>query len=197
MKSYDHYRPGQAAELIPFINFIPEWFIDCGPGTGREAHVFKQAYPNISILGIEASPDCCNLITADYPGTLLNYAVADVPGLITLDNPHKILHSSIVRSSSVEYSINIEKTTIDRLCQEFGPFSNAILWADIEGAEILALTGAAETIKRGAIRLLNLEVGGKEDEDTMDRFCEELGFKKVHSYCFNSYHHDNVYEYQQ
>lgn len=192
-KSYDQYRPTQAIELIPLINFTPKWLIDCGPATGREAHVFKQAYPTIEIIGLEASPKACQIIKDEYPGTLINVAVSDRIGFTTLTNPNKVLHSSIVRSSQVEESITIETTTIDILDETYN-FNDAVLWADIEGAEQLALTGALNTIKRGAIRLLNLEVG-EGDEADMDAFCEGLGFKKVHSYFFNSYHHDNVYEY--
>ena len=54
--------------------------------------------------------------------------------------------------------IELETTTIDTIDAEHGPFDNAILWADIEGAEMKMLQGATKMLTEQRIQCIYLEI---------------------------------------
>ena len=47
--------------------------------------------------------------------------------------------------------------TLDYLSEQYGPFTNAALWIDIEFAELAALKGARQLLEARQIRLINLQ----------------------------------------
>ena len=52
----------------------------------------------------------------------------------------------------------VPAVTLDSMSEQYGPFQNAVLCLDIEGAEVEALKGAEQLLQRGAIKVFNAEV---------------------------------------
>jgi FkbM family methyltransferase len=187
----ESYKPLQAQQVLPYVNFAPEWFIDCGPGAGREAHVFKQAFPNIKVIGFE--PAAHLYVLNDYPGELVRAAVWFRNGEMAIANHY--LQSSLLDFRNAWPTANVVTVTLDAVC---GPgvlgrnVRNAVLWMDIEHAELFALVGAIDLLESGAIRLLTVEVRHGTDL-IFDGFLGPLGFEKVLDYDNEQTHWDRVY----
>lgn len=191
---YKPYAVGQAQDVIPLIDFTPRWLIDCGPGFGQEAKEFKERWPNIRVIGLEPSPTTLDLLLGNYPGTLYSYAAWSSSGSMNLFGADTEMGASLVyQGNNPQARLEVQTIKLDTLNLGIGPIEDAILWADVEGAEREVLLGASDLIKNGKIRLINVEVHDGESEQSMDALCASLGFKKVKSYAHNGAHHDNVY----
>ena len=195
--SKQYYKPKQAEEVVTFVDFTPDWLVDCGPANGREAHVFKKHWHDISIIGLEPAPAMFEFAKKDYPGLLLNKAVWDFNGSTECWGIDMDRHSSIARAvgNKKSRSAEVECITIDTLSDVYGPFTSCILWMDIEGAETRALRGARELFGLGSIILANIEVvhGDDGNEDEITRIMRGYGLQLVHEYCHSDFHHDNIY----
>lgn len=192
---YKAYAVLQALDVFPFIDFEPEWLIDCGPGLGQEAHRFKERWPKIKVIGMEPVEHTWRLRQKDFPGVLLNAAVWSGDGAEYLHGCDTEMGASLVYSCLTSKSDPVKVSTISLNTLDYwtGPFNNTILWADVEGSELKLIEGSSSLFSRGAIRLMNLEVHEGEEERELDRVCSQLGFEKVFSYAENGAHHDNVY----
>jgi FkbM family methyltransferase len=190
------YKAGQATEhFIPYLDFAPKWFIDCGPGSAVEFLNMRYEWPTVKLIGLEPSPVGYEAAKARWPkdGVLLNAAVWDCDGTVKLCYPQDLLHGTCYHDG--QHNIADDTTlpadfmdvadvpcrSIDSLDIEYGPFVDAALWMDIEGAERRALKGAAKVLERGGIRAVNLE--------TRPDVCAEVaavlqgyGFRKVREY---------------
>lgn len=197
----DGYVPLQAAEIVSKLNFTPRWFIDCGPGDGREFDVFKERWPDLYVIGIEPSISAFTSLQSRFPGILLNVAVSGREGRVRLLNPTSSLNASIIRSpddySGADGCQCVTLQTLDRIYgpndAEYRRIENAFVWADIEGSELAMLDGAKEMIKNRQIRGFNLEVHDGENEQRTDTVMTGYGFSKIMSYQRNGFHHDNLY----
>jgi FkbM family methyltransferase len=194
--NYEPYLAKQATEVFPHIDFVPRYLIDCGPGLGQEAHRFAEQYPGIQIIGLEPNYQVYKKILTDYPGTLLNTAAWSCEGMADMFCPEGEMGSSLVvdvRRDGKGLKVSVPTTTVDLLDAGLGLFEDAVLWADVEWAELRVLEGADWVLRRGGIRLLNLEVHDGDNEAEVDKVCTDYGFEKVFSYAHNGTHHDNVY----
>lgn len=77
---------------------------------------------------------------------------------------------------------DIDVTTIDSLWSMFYPLEVSLIWLDIEGAELIAMKGGIETIKRDK-PVIVLEMAGHSkrfyniDEGETRRWLKELGYE--------------------
>ena len=184
------YASGQVKNIFPYINFEPKWFLLGGPADGNEAQVFHEVYPDTKILGIEPNQEAFKFQTDfGFPGTLLPNALSST-NCSGRFQPNTIRSGWIVaqgkspptQTDAVDHPVEI--ITLDTLDREFGPFSEAILWIDIEEAEFKALEGANKLLQEKRIRLLNIEIiePNLETNHELERFIQylgEFGYKKV------------------
>jgi len=140
----------------------PKYFIDVGPGyPDSEAWLVKELWPDTKIIGFEANPENRKrLIDAGYPGELYNIAVSDKSGELTLYEIQKG-DLSLYTDSPDRPSVTVSARTLDDLSEEFGPFEDAFIWADIEGAELSMLRGASKLFGNGNVIGVNMEVRDK------------------------------------
>jgi FkbM family methyltransferase len=77
--------------------------------------------------------------------------------------------------------VEIEVTTIDRICERAGLKRVDFMMMDIEGAELMALRGARRTLRRTRKVVVGAyhRVGGKPTWPRVRRFLEKMGFRTV------------------
>lgn len=147
----------------------PDAFLDMGPGVPEsEAWGARRAWPDCKIIGLEPNESRFNAIAGAYPGTLLRKAIGPRTGVMqgfTGKKPFPGRYTDFkVRISDIEREsyrpIDIECTTIDSLCDEYGPFSRVVVWADIERGEIGMIAGAAGSLSAGIIKVMYVEAKG-------------------------------------
>ncbi len=179
------HLPNQAAHhVIPFIKFVPQWFIDCGPGSGVEAREVRKRWPRVNLLGLEPSPIGFESASCLFPkngnSTLLNKAVWDSDCKLNLKKPDDLLHSTF-RDWETGNTIEVEARSLDSLDKELGPFDDVLLWMDIEGSEEKALRGASGLFERRVIKAVNIEVNS-ETAELLNGLLSQYGFDKRRTY---------------
>ena len=189
------YEPGQVANIYPFIDFVPGWFLLGGPADASEAHEIRDRFPDIAIIGFEPNPLFYNLqLARGFPGRLLPVALWENERKLEIKTvPHVQGFWMEQRSGSAtkfnevatRVSCVADATTLDTLDTLYGPFEDAILWIDIEESEIYCLRGAVGLMAREKIRLINAEVHSKDVDEIAD-FLGGFGIKEVHRWNTNT-----------
>ena len=155
------YSPDQAKVVFPLWPKEAEWVIIGGPGTGNEAYTIHEAYPGLNYILFEPNERMREFHQEmKFPGTVYPYALSDTDGEAVLQVPNgRDLGGSIRggKDSSTCEEITVETRTLDNLSKELGPFTNIVLWIDIEHSELKCLNGAKNLLESGQIRLVNLE----------------------------------------
>lgn len=155
------YSPGQAKVLFDVWPEGVEWFVIGGPADANEAQTIHNQFPGIKCIGFEPHPILLQKqIELAFPGIVYPYALMSEDGsvdfkmLIGKDNS-----SSVCRDLGDNCNIIEVKTrSLDSLSEEFGPFTNIVLWIDIEHAELECLKGAKRLLESGQILMVNVEV---------------------------------------
>jgi len=154
--------------------------IDAGPGTTHsEAWAVNKIDPQCKIYGFEPCTHRFDkLKESGYPGMLRNLAIADVDGEIEGGMGHEKGRSDFVTNAcELNYELGLyEKvtvgaTTIDKIVDEEN-LNNVFIWADIEGAELLLLQGAQNSLKEKKIAALVLELN-LEIDPVQRNFCRD------------------------
>ncbi len=164
-----------------------ETFVDVGSHVG--AYTLKAAtdYGNkIKVIAIEAHPDnykalnrnvACNGFTNVIT---INKAVSDKKGTIALyqhvtrDNYLSKDDFSICREFGKGSTIEVESDNLDNILREYNNNKNVkVIKMDIEGAEVLALKGAIETLK--TTRKIVVEIHG-ENMDEVKAILQQNNF---------------------
>lgn len=179
------YAPGQIHHLIRHLKPEVKWFLLGGPADGDEAQVLHGIHPDLKIIGFEPNPAMAKIqMDRGFPGDLLSVALWSASGYrrLTAGSDSGDL-TQVERSSSlVKYSsgrvYHVWADTLDRLSDLFGPFRDAALWIDIEGAEMECLVGAKSLLERGMILLVNVEVFSAEAHPIRD-YLDSYGLYEV------------------
>lgn len=195
---YDEpYKKGQCYDhFLPRLDFKPEWMIDCGPANAYEAMTVYNRWNDVKFLLLEPSPISFEAALKNLPpgGTLLEAAVWDRDTYVDLYYPEDLLHSNLFgthENAIVEDThglgfdtsdvSKVQARSLDSLDNEYGPFSKAILWLDVEGAERRALKGASRLLESGAIWAINLE-NRPDFAAEIDQLLIPRGFEKLYTY---------------
>jgi hypothetical protein len=99
----------------------------------------------------------------------------------------------------VAHKVTIDQRTLDSLSEEFGPFHNSVVWADIEGSEAEMLEGARNLLASGTILGFHLEVrplplyDGWCTGGDVDGILKEYGYERVYRIKRASTHSDVGY----
>lgn len=159
MTTLRYYRPGQLRRISPCLPQRPAWLLLGGPADGNEAQTAVQQWPGVRVVGVDPNPAVVAFqrLSGWPEGAVLVEAalwkeVGRVPvaGLGGTD----LRHASVNRQDGQA----VTATTWAALDRQHGPFHDALLWMDIEGAELEALRGAVPLLARGAILAVNVEM---------------------------------------
>lgn len=192
----DFYSPGQLSVVVPHCNFTPEWLLLGGPADGNEAQTARAFWPRCRVLAYEPNPEayrwqCENVRewSDDDSGMVLSRtALADHTERVDLAyEAGKVRnagghaeHLEPNRKNPAVTFVTVPATTLDLEDRVHGPVANAVLWLDVEGAELPAVRGAAGLLGRGAVRLVNVEVVARRAENAeLRRLLEGYGFRFV------------------
>ena len=125
---------------------------DIGSGKGEETYCFsKLVTPNGRVFSIEAHPQTffCLSKFCEYNKlknvTPLNLAVYDKESEVMIDNPDSDILSTVVNSAK---GFKVKSVSLDSVVAKFGIDSIDFIKMNIEGAEIKALYGMTNCIKK-------------------------------------------------
>ncbi len=155
-----------------FENHLELSIFDIGAFKGYTVSKFHSLFPESNIYGFEPHNESFKTLNqlAKNNSSIqaINLGVSDKYGTTTFYNNSFDQTSSILPSDTTnsfidgltltkeEYTINT--TTIDSFCKEQNIEQIDILKIDIQGAELLALKGAKETLSKQKVRTILLEV---------------------------------------
>jgi FkbM family methyltransferase len=141
-----------------------ETFLDIGANVGRYTLKAATQYSDIKIVSIEAHPKnyealCRNISCNGFSNIItINKAVSDRKGKITLyehitENNRLLTDDFSIDAAAGQYakkksSIEVETDTIDNILREIKIDRPDVLKMDIEGAEVMALKGAKDTLNK-------------------------------------------------
>lgn len=175
------YARNQARVLFPYWPDKVDWFVLGGVANGNEAQTIHEKYPDVKCIGFEPNPVMREHAAPDFPGTTYPYALWETNGQMDLVVPsHRDISSSLCRplgNDNIKY--DVPTYTLDTLSEELGPFTNSVLWIDIEWAELPALKGATNLLANH-IQLINLEVMTVEQLKEITEYLAGFGFEEVH-----------------
>ena len=204
MSRVSFYNENQVEAIFPYLRRPPSILFLAGPGDGNEAQRFLQEFPKAGTFLFEPN-EAMRVFQRQngYKGLMSAAALSDKVGKaqFTLgDVPHC---SSMLRDCpGVKTEVNT--LTIDYVFEQWqGSDSelsrhmlDSVLWIDVEGAELLVLRGAQESLSDGAFQLINMEVLADERPDDIieiEKIMEHHGFELVHSWNWMGARHDRIY----
>ena len=177
------YARNQAKVLFPYWPDKVDWFVVGGVANGNEAQTIHEKYPDVKCVGFEPNPVMRENAAPNFPGTTYPYALWETNGSMNLVVPnHRDISSSLCRDfvkQDQHEKHNVPTYTLDTLSEELGPFTNSVLWIDIEWAELPALKGATNLLTNH-IQLINLEVMTVQQRKEITKYLAGFGFKEVH-----------------
>lgn len=91
--------------------------------------------------------------------------------------------------------IEVNTTTLDTLDDLYGPFDEAVVWLDIEGAEYRALLGAERLLARRSVLLFNLEMLSRVPDlmDGIKMLMTKHGYSAVKEWNVSGSCRDRIY----
>ncbi|MEG4227930.1 FkbM family methyltransferase [Microcoleus sp. N9_B2] len=198
-------------QIFSQYGIVPHGVIHVGAHEGTEISTY-QAMGVQKVLFVEANPVVFERLQANIAGVpnvqAVNCAVSNENGTVNLrvtsiDQSSSILqlkrHLELYPSIQETHQVEVQSRTIDTLLQELqlNPYDFNILNIDIQGAELLALQGAANWLKY--VSGINTEVNYEELYDgcalieQLDEFLEMHGFQRVATITHHPYWGDAFY----
>ncbi len=198
-------------QIFSQYGIVPHGVIHVGAHEGTEIGTY-QAMGVQKVLFVEANPVVFERLQANIAGVpnvqAVNCAVSNENGTVNLrvtsiDQSSSILqlkrHLELYPNIQETHQVEVQSRTIDTLLEELqlNPYDFNILNIDIQGAELLALQGAANWLKY--VAGINTEVNYEELYDgcvlidQLDEFLEKHGFQRVATITHHPYWGDAFY----
>lgn len=208
------YRKGQAVDkpnkqqkmegwIARHIKQPPHVLYDIGVGPKTEAQTLRALYPKMLIYGCEPLMYEYPGLRQSFPGKLLDVAISDEHGRVTLHyNPDNLLDSSAIHHLDGQTATKTaEAWTLDMFDQWFGCPKRILLWMDIEGMELTALYGAEKLLKSHRVRWINIEerrqdLDGWPRAEDIRQLLAEYGYIRLQEYNKHPLHQDVIYIYE-
>ncbi len=148
------------------LGWKPDMVVQVGVGfSHQEVDVMKEVWPDVPIVGCEASPSIVKNLKDTYPGRLFGFAVGDRCGRTVLyEKPRHKDGSSLKLPHKIDEpkkfrKIEVDVFTLDWLSSKLDDCgSRILLWLDCEGSELSALRGGEKFI--GNVGMVNVEITG-------------------------------------
>jgi FkbM family methyltransferase len=148
----------------------PYWVIDIGANIGDYVESVRYAMPDAHIICFEANPstaarlrtrgdelrfDTVAMAVTRAPGHVVLYDYTDVPE----GSEHATLHGDGLTRLTGRQStpVSVPATTVDDVLAQRGLDHVLLVKVDTEGHELAVLEGAAHSLQRGAIDVVQLE----------------------------------------
>ena len=147
---------------------------DVGANVGTVTQDYRRLFPTAVIHAFEPFPESFAWLvqnTASDPNVFAHeLAVSDHKGTCLLNSNASAVTNSMLATDprgreawgegllETAKQVEVQTTTIDSFCQENGISAVDILKLDIQGAELIALDGARDSLSRQAISLIYLEI---------------------------------------
>jgi FkbM family methyltransferase len=176
--------------------------IDIGANIGIYTLLLSHLYPKCKVISIEASPTIFEQLKSNcqlnnlLPGSnlvLLNKAVSDKNGTsVEFYEKHSMstmskefltnISSKIITNKDDELNKKIVRTvTIDNLAETTSLNEISLLKIDVEGAEVLVLKGAINTLNEKKVRNMIIEYHSFENYDYAIKLLDEIGYTIINS----------------
>jgi FkbM family methyltransferase len=128
--------------------------------------------PHLTIYGFDADADACEEANADLTIRQVNWtekhiplALGDSVGISTLyvtkhpmcsslyapNEPYLERFSGLPELVNLDFTVELETTTLDDFCQEEGIKTIDFLQIDVQGADLLVLQGGAKVLERSVL----------------------------------------------
>jgi len=160
----------------------PSTFIDIGVGKiGSEAWFVKEIWPDCTIIGYEPCKQRYEYLKDSYPGHLINEAIANSFSLEGYDGVDFVV--SCREEELGEYvPVRVGSTSLDDIIELLVDTKNVVVWADVEGSELLILQGAEFSLQQGRIAALNLELNSTRPAEGWCTADEVIEFLSRYNY---------------
>jgi FkbM family methyltransferase len=178
--------------------------MDVGANIGYYTILFAKRHPGHKVISIEPSKRIfrqlkqnCNLNNIEKSRLILiNKASADVDNketefyeIETMSTTQKDFMANLPISGNNNNNDQlfamhrdiVETTTIDGIVDSENVESIPLLKVDVEGAEIMTLKGAAQTLKKKKIRMIMIEYHSHENHNYIINLLRELGYSVQYS----------------
>ena len=193
--------------------------VEVGARDCTETLAFEAAFPAAKVVAFECNPAMLPTCRAAVRGheriTLVERAASDRAGTVTFypTDPERTVTqqaggnpgaSSLFRARAdypletyVQTETTVEATTLEAYCSDAGIDAIDLLWMDIQGAELMALRGLGERLRK--VKLLHLEVEfqpiyeGQPLFSDVHAFLRERGFRLLGFTSYSRYSGDAVY----
>ncbi|MBD2462313.1 FkbM family methyltransferase [Oscillatoria sp. FACHB-1407] len=128
--------------------------------------------PNLTIYGFDADPEACDAANADLEARQVNWiekhvplALSNAPGESTLyvtqhpmcsslyppNEPYLSRFSGLPELVNLDFTVEIETTTLDEFCQQEAVTDIDFLQIDVQGADLLVLQGGQNLLERSVL----------------------------------------------
>ena len=170
--------------------YVPDIVLMTGTGEGREFGLFKSAWPDVTVLGIEAHTELA--VTAGKLFDVTHAAVVEYDDVrqVAFHVRDKFAQRSSLhsRQSGADRTVLVDAITLDTYARDRDLFGKRVwLYMDCEGCELSALRGASQLID--SVDWLQLEVVGRSParptwptSDQLLPFVNRLGYEVVADY---------------
>lgn len=181
---FEIVSPVHEPELRQWFAITKGTFVDVGAHIGRyTVMVAKTLGINGKVIACEPSPDTFSALMRNIRVnnlsnvTALNLAVGDRDGtgILYFHGTDPILHSLVRKAAN---SVPVTIRTLDSLLSELKIDDLKLVKIDVEGAEMLVLRGAKETLQKYHPLTVIVEVTDSTERD-VTTFLQQFGFNII------------------